>query len=194
MTLPQGYEIRELTSEEIRPLWKQGVKDVFEDETCWLDMERALSTEEKSAQNKLKDRLKSRYELNLAIFHEGQMVAWSRGYQTSMDEFFMVNSGVYPKHRRKGLYALLLDQVVERVRAEGFQLIWSVHATTNNAVIIPKLKKGFAISGIDILEIYGVAVKLVYHFNQIRRETLDFRTGLKAPSKELKGLIRGISG
>ena len=192
MNLPLGYELKVMETSEFRPLWRQGIQDVFDTTTVWVDIEGALSEAEKAAQKDLHALLSGRYELNLGLFYGGKLIGWSRGYQTSMSEFFMVNSAVYESHRRKGLYSFLLSEIIRRVSEKGFQTIRSSHASTNNAVIIPKLKRGFVIMGLEVHEEYGVLARLVYHFNPMRREAMDFHSGLKRPSKDLKTLIRGI--
>ena len=67
-----------------------------------------------------------------------------------------------PGHRRKGIYTALMHRVIETVVEKGFQKIYSRHSVTNNDVIVPKLKAGFVISSMEISDVFGVLVHLVY--------------------------------
>lgn len=98
----------------------------------------------------------------------------------------MQNSGVLPEHRRKGLYSELVKRVVNVATGLGFQDIWSRHNTTNNAVIIPKLKQGFLITGIEVTDIFGTLIHLHYYPKEIRRRMTDYRVGQIKPDAEIK--------
>ena len=101
----------------------------------------------------------------------------------------MVSTGILKEHRRRGIYAALLPVVLERVRTKGFQVVTSRHNLTNNAVIIPKLKAGFVISGFEVNDMYGSLVHLSYFFNPTRRKVLDVRVGQAAPDEEVQALL-----
>ncbi len=65
------------------------------------------------------------------------------------------NSAFLPEHRGKGLYSAMLRSVKDYVLGLGFQEISSRHNTTNNAVIVPKLKQGFTIPSLEVSGIFG---------------------------------------
>ena len=67
--------------------------------------------------------------------------------------------------------------MMARVKDLGFQEITSRHSVDNNSVIIPKLKVGFTISGMEISDMWGTLVNLTYYFNETRRKVLSYRTG-----------------
>lgn len=72
----------------------------------------------------------------------------------------MTNTGILEEHRRRGLYTALLPVVLNQLRQKGFQIVFSRHTLTNNAVIIPKLKAGFVISGFEVDDRFGTLVQL----------------------------------
>ena len=82
-----------------------------------------------------------------------------------------------------------MNKVLERVKSLGFQIITSRHKTTNNSIIIPKLKAGFVITSIEVSDRFGTLVHLSYFFNQIRRNVMEFRTGDLKPDAQLKNAM-----
>ena len=60
---------------------------------------------------------------------------------------------------------------------------------TNNAVIIPKLKAGFVISGFEVSDRFGTLVQLSYYFNPLRRKMMDVRVGQRKPDEEIRKLF-----
>ena len=102
----------------------------------------------------------------------------------------MANSAVLPDYRRHGIYSELLTACIRLTKEAGFEVIYSLHLSGNNAVIIPKLKAGFVISGMEMLEGAGMMVRLSYFHNEVRREAYSFRTGLTRPSEQLRALMK----
>jgi len=125
------------------------------------------------------------YRLNYLIMHNEDLAGWATGCQTDPDEFYMHNTGIYEAHRRKGLYTKMLQLILSVVKEKGYQKVHSKHASTNNAVIIPKLKAGFLINGMEVNEKYGVLVKLIYYFNKDVEALARFRSGEQAISKSI---------
>ncbi|MEZ0393373.1 MAG: hypothetical protein ACAH59_14230, partial [Pseudobdellovibrionaceae bacterium] len=91
--------------------------------------------------------------------------------------------------RRKGLYTALMHEVLKRVQNLGFQIVLSRHTTTNNSIIIPKLKAGFVISAIEVSERFGTLVHLSYFFNQTRKKIMEFRAGDRKPDEQMKSVL-----
>lgn len=179
------YSIKEISADEYKKLMSQYKQKIFSDEQIFY-LKDALPREE---QRKLLDLGKvysSIKEIYLALYYEGSFVGWSFGYQESAYRFYMCNSAVFPEHRRKGLYTKLMGEMIARVEKLGFQEIYSRHTSTNNAVIIPKLKAGFVISSIEVSDIFGVLVHLSYYPNKLRRKILDYRVGQLKPDNEIK--------
>ena len=101
----------------------------------------------------------------------------------------MVNTGLLEAHRGKGIYSKLLPIIIERVKREGFQIVYGRHRANNNAVLIPKLKAGFVITSFEVSDLFGVLVHLSYFFNESRRKGYDFRVGSKIGADEMKRLF-----
>ena len=174
--LVDNYTVRELSPETFAPLFSEYRPIVFAD-TYHLSPGYAYSDMEKQRLEPLRERLASAYALRLGIFREDTFVGWHLGLQVAPSNFMMVSTGILEEHRRKGIYTALLPLILERVRAEGFQVVSSRHNLTNNAVIIPKLKAGFIISGFEISDMYGTLAQLSYFFNAARRKMMDVRVG-----------------
>ena len=102
----------------------------------------------------------------------------------------MTSSGILPGHRRRGLYRSLIPVVLEYARNEGFQAVVSRHTLTNNAVIIPKLKAGFVISGFDVSDRFGTLVQLSYLFNPLRRKVFDVQVGQRGLDDEVRKVFK----
>ena len=118
------------------------------------------------------------------------IIGWSYGIQRTNTDFYMVNSAVFPDYRRKGIYTAMLKIAVDKIQEFGFQRIFSCHKMSNNQVIIPKLKFGFVISGMEITDVFGALVQLSYYTNHTRRDLFDIRVGMRKPTEEDLKLIK----
>ena len=155
-------------------------------------MDNILSNIEKIHIKTLKQELAaSPYKLYLGIYDDTDtMVGWSWGLQENATTFYIVNSAILPAHRRKGCYSLLIQEMIKILSDKGFQLIYSRHNTTNNAVIIPKLKTGFIISKMEIDDRFGALIHLHYYTNKTRQKIVDYRAGQLQPDDEIKKLFK----
>lgn len=154
-----------------------------------IDPGYAYSQAEQHALDTLGKNLTARYRLGFGIFREKTFVGWHLGQQTSRDTFEMSSTGILLEHQRRGLYTVLLPIILETLKKEGFQIVFSRHNLTNNAVIIPKLKAGFVISGFEVDDRFGTLVQLSYFFSPLRRKVIDVRVGQRAPDDEIKKLL-----
>ena len=93
-------------------------------------------------------------------------------------------------HCKKGPYSELLKANIEIQTAKGFQVIYSAHIATNNAILTPKLKAGFVITSLEIEERFGTRAKLSYFTSQLRKKIVDFRVGFIRPDEELKNILK----
>ena len=118
------------------------------------------------------------YRLRILIYCEKEIVGWFVGYQKGA-EFYMMNTGILKEHQGKGIYTKLLKEIIEIIKPKGFLHITSHHLASNNQVIVPKLKAGFHITGMEINERFGVFVNLKYTFNNKIRDVYLKRTGAK---------------
>ena len=127
--------------------------------------------------------------LNLGLFHGEKFIGWHCGDQKSGEEFYMRNTGILPEYQGRGIYTAMLRKITAILTDIGFQVISSKHNATNNRVIVPKLKAGFMITGLDISDRFGTMVRLEYFTNAKRRALIDFRSGFANPSAELKEIL-----
>lgn len=107
--------------------------------------------------------------LRIAVFLGEQLVGWTYAVAEAGNVLHMVNSGVAPAQHGRGVYSQLVQRTVEYATSHGFKSIRSRHVPTSNAVIIPKLKAGFQVSGFEYSEVYGPLVCLSYLVSEERR-------------------------
>jgi GNAT superfamily N-acetyltransferase len=118
------------------------------------------------------------------ILFAGEVAGWQISRQWDARTAYMVNTALLPQHRGKGVYTRLLPVVLEVLKAEGYTLVRSHHHATNNAVLIPKLRAGFCLQGMEI-DHHGVIAVLIYSFDPVYREYMDVRCGLKRAEGEV---------
>lgn len=188
--LENGYTIRALDTDVFWELWPAHGKTIFEDASPIFQFRDALSETERAKASALREQMGKVYRLNLAVYQGDTFVGWSWGYQEVGETFYMCNSAILPAHRGKGLYRALVAAVIEKTTELGFQKLYSRHIATNNAVIIPKLKAGFVITGFELSDQFGTLVHLSYYPNAVRRKVLDFRAGQAMPDDEVKARLR----
>lgn len=114
--------------------------------------------------------------LRIGAFRGDTLVGWTCASPEGASLLYMINSGVAPEERQKGIYSELARLVVEHARAQGYAVILSRHAANNNPVIIAKLKLGFFVSGFEYSEVYGPLVRLTYLLGNLRRTLYQVRS------------------
>ncbi|WP_127717185.1 GNAT family N-acetyltransferase [Halobacteriovorax sp. HLS] len=182
-----NYEIRELSHSEFMPLYSQYKDIVFEEDHSFVLWD-LLSKKELESITSLK--MEDGQRIYLALFtSENEFVGWSWGFQENPTTFYMCNSAVLEDHRRKGQYSALVERFISLLSQKGYQLVYSRHCCTNNAVIIPKLKHGFIISKMEVDDKFGVLIHLHYYFNKTRRKIMDYRSGQLKPDLEIKKIF-----
>lgn len=188
--LPEGYSIRHVSTEEFRSKIGDLQRKVFDEKELILRPQDVLSEREKDQLRLLGNGFKTEFRYNSLVLFKGEVVGWSWGYQDSADSVYMTNSAVLPEHRGRSLYSRILDITMDHLKEKGFQRIWSRHNTTNNNVIIPKLKRGFVITGTELSDVFGSLLHLTYFTNPLRRKVLDFRAGSLRPDDEIKAAFK----
>lgn len=116
----------------------------------------------------------------------GEVVGWQASRQYDKYTALMQNTALLPAHRGKGVYKALLAAVLDALRSAGYQKVISHHHAVNNAVLVPKLRAGFAITGLSLDE-HGLVLTLTYSFDPVYAEYLRFRSGMIRPEGELLG-------
>ncbi len=187
--LQDDYRIQSMSPEEFRPLFEKYSKEFFDDDSQVFRLRDALSEAERERMKTLNLNMGEPFTLRLGVFYRDEFIGWHFGRQDSFMSFYMVNSAILPDHRRKGLYAELLKRVLEVTTELGFQSIWSRHSSSNNAIIIPKLKHGFVITAFEVSDLFGTLIHLCYYPNPIRRKMTDYRVGQIKPDAQIKTLL-----
>jgi ribosomal protein S18 acetylase RimI-like enzyme len=190
--LPSEYRLVELPFEEFQKHWEHWGSKLFSDNDTSMDARRVLSEEERNLLRPLHKNLNQMWRMNLCVFKGEEFCGWFTGEQYNAETFYMRNSAILPEHRRKGLYTVLMHEVLKRVKEMGFQIVLSRHTTTNNSIIIPKLKAGFVITAMEVSDRFGTLVHLSYFFNETRRQIMEFRAGDLKPDQKIKDAL-GIS-
>ncbi len=186
--LGNGYHVRSITFQEYLDACVRLEDQIF-GEYFGFNLSKALDDASRKKLDALKKNLPNGYQLCLGIFmNDGELVGWQYSVQEKGGEVLMKDTGILPAHQKKGTYKRLLPIVLDIFRAQGFTAAISYHRTTNNGVIVPKLKAGFLINGITTDE-YGMAVQLIYPFNDLYRESLQVRSGERRPRGHLASLM-----
>jgi hypothetical protein len=136
-----------------------------------------ISDEEFEKYKKLNQITKDNIRKNLVCYYQDKLVGWSWGLQKDGEEFYMVNSAVFPEFRNRGVYTKMLSLMVEEVKQDGFLVISSNHHASNNSILIPKLKFGFNITGMKINPRFGVLIELQFHTNKKLNQVYEYRVG-----------------
>jgi RimJ/RimL family protein N-acetyltransferase len=188
--LPLGYSIKECNGEDFSAFTQKHIQNVFDDNCMMVRIPDLVSDIEVSKIKSLNEGLLSPWAYHLVLFHEEKVAGWTWGYKDSRESFYMVNSAILPEHRGRGLYTRLLDETLKKLIEMGFQRIWSRHSMTNNAILVPKLKRGFVITATELNDAFGILIQLTYYTNRTRRKILDFRTGQTRPDQEIKDIFK----
>jgi ribosomal protein S18 acetylase RimI-like enzyme len=183
--LPSGYRFAQLPNEEFQPIWRDWAQKIFRDNDTSMDLMRVLSEEEIAHTRRLQKNLNQMESFNLCVYFGDQFCGWFVGSQYNNETFYMRNSAILPEHRRKGLYTALMLEVLSRAKEQGYQIVLSRHTTTNNSIIIPKLKAGFMITAIEVSDRFGTLVHLSYFFNDTRKKVMEFRSGDLKPDQKI---------
>ena len=118
------------------------------------------------------------YVLYLGLYLSGELVGWHSGAEVDHETYSMQNSAILEQYRRKGFYSYFITKILERLRADGFAVVTGLHHPNNAAIIIPKLRAGFVISGMQFHERFRFLIEMRYYFDPVRRKGYGRRMGL----------------
>ena len=180
------YHIKALSDAAFKRLYDANFDQFFTNRGQEFHYAAGLSEKAISKISSLQANMGCPARINLAMYCHDELVGWSWGFQESAWNFYMCNSAIKPQHRRKGLYTRLMQEMMRRAEAMGFQAIYGRHVATNNAVIIPKLKAGFVITAMEVSDRFGILVHLTYYPDPIRRKMLDYRVGFIKPDEQIR--------
>ncbi len=190
--LPKDYVIQEMPTAEFHKLWVKPAGQLFNDSSLFYDGTKVNTKKESEKFEELRKQFdsKNHYRLNLALFYKNKFIGWSWGFQETATVFYMCNSAILKKYRRQGLYTALMNEMLKKVCEKGFMKIYSRHISTNNNIIIAKLKAGFKITNFELSDRFGTMIHLTYFPQKIRNDILDFRSGYKRPDKKMKKIFK----
>ncbi|MBS1684277.1 MAG: GNAT family N-acetyltransferase [Bacteroidetes bacterium] len=123
------------------------------------------------------------------IFKDNEPIGWFYGIQEKARTFNMINTGILPEHQGQGIYTALLHQLIIELTGLGFTVVKSQHSLNNNHVLIPKLKKGFVISGIEVFSGFGTLVHLAYFVNPNEKKAFSYKIGRIPLDPEIESWI-----
>ncbi|WP_374032440.1 GNAT family N-acetyltransferase [Bdellovibrio bacteriovorus] len=174
--LGSGFTVKEVSAVELNACLDEHFASVYSNR----HEAEAVPFDDPQAQAKIDERRKQeqRYRLRLAVFFEGSIVGWHYGHATDAETYYMQNSAVLPSFRGKGLYAKLLTCTLQKLQEEGFQVVTSIHHPNNPSVLIPKLKAGFIVTGMQFHERFRSLIELKYIYNPERRKLFCRSLGL----------------
>lgn len=121
------------------------------------------------------------YRQNLVVYYQGEPIGWIWGRQTDFETFTIMNAGLLPDYKGKGVYAALFAKNVQLLEQEGFQVIRAYHGIGHSASMMVKLKQGFLIDGMEYSERFGPLIKLCYFTDPQRKAAYIERTTRNYP-------------
>ena len=96
-------------------------------------------------------------------------IGWFYGYMEDEETFFIDTIGLVPEVRAKGIYQAFLKQLIQYLKAAGYERLTSSHHPNNRAVLISELKVGFNIVGLEINESAGPILRVAHPLHEDRR-------------------------
>jgi hypothetical protein len=147
------------------------------------------SDEEKEKFKTFKPVFNEEAQLYLLAKIDNLIVARSFSEQTSRDTLFMCMSYVKKDYRNNGIYTKLLKETISVAKSIDYTKVTSCHNSSNNKIIIPKLKQGFVMSGMRVNAGYGTLVELSCFLNKTESDMQDFRCGYRKPTDEVKNIL-----
>ncbi len=98
---------------------------------------------------------------HLVIRREGgDLVGVIRGSQRLRADWHMSITAIKPAFQGLGIYTELLQRLLPILKQAGFRRVLSRHHADNGAVLVPKLKAGFIITGVEVSPKRGLMVEL----------------------------------
>lgn len=177
----EEYTYAEVTYKEIEAIFKNKRSEVFSEEFT-IETELFLTERENAFYKALPKN--DIYRLYILVYKNNEPIGWHIGFQKN-DSYYMMNTAIFKAYQGKGIYTKLLLEIIKIIAEKGFLNITSRHIASNNKVIVPKLKAGFLITGMEIDERFGTLVNLKYFFNEEIKNIYLMRTGAIKPNKKM---------
>jgi len=174
--LVDGYTLRSCGKDEFVAVFNTWAPKFFHEDSPVFRHQEIHTPEELAQIEVLREATMGLFRMRLLVEKNGEVVGWHTGEQQAPDTYYMMNSAIFPEHRRAGLYSAVLARVLSIVKGVGFQRAKSRHRTMNNAIIIAKLRAGFHISGVNTDDRFGQLVELVYMLHPVREKVFAVYT------------------
>lgn len=98
----------------------------------------------------------------------------------------LLNTGLVPEARGQGLYSAWIHALMDWARNAGFAELRSRHRADHNALLIPKLKAGFRICGLQVDPRFGILAELRLPFAEDARDLLAWRMGSRPEDERIR--------
>lgn len=164
-----------ISEDEFWPIYEKYEFDIFQNNR--MSFNQYYSDSELEKMKEMKKNFSIPYKLFLVAKIENEIAGWSWGFQNGNCEYYMCNSAVLPQFRKQKIYSKMLELVIAKASRDGFQEITSKHHASNNAVIIPKMKAGFLISGFELNVRFGTMVTMTFFPNKKIEELYHQKVG-----------------
>ena len=153
----------------------QALWDGASDRAPALDVRTAMTDDERAHAADLEAALTPTLSHRILLRAGDEIIGAYWGQQETSFRYYMVYSVVHRAWQGRGLYKALLARVIAAATASGFREIYSRHRADNNAILVPKLKLGFAISSFEITPRFGLLVHLRYYPSEGLRALFQHR-------------------
>jgi len=178
MNLPENITARCVGSKELFDVYNKHINEIFPSGS----FDNELINEGLRARAEKRSPLKKRHQLlhfeHILFFNElNAPIGWMFGESQDQSTFYMRNTAFLKEYQNKGIYTAFLKELLEYIKYIGYEKVVSHHLGTNKAVLIPKLKLGFDICGLELHETIGANVKLVHMLHEDRKSVYHHKYG-----------------
>lgn len=162
MELSNGVYCDHVSRDEIYSFIKKHYRKVFK----WAKGAEKLEVRDLSEARIAKlmdiadDYFKSHSDNILFYNKNNEVIGWTTGESQDHVTYYMRNTGLISKYRGKGIYSSFLPKFMKYLEDVGYERTSSNHLGSNPQVMIPKLREGFIISGMEAREDFGLMVKM----------------------------------
>jgi len=170
------YSLREISAQEFSEIYSSRQEEYFSTSLI-VDVSSHLTPDEQDRAQQRKALFPPAWRIQWALEYNGAVIGWTYSYQQDHETLYMCNTAIAQEHRGKGLYSIILQHVLSVAKTQGFQIVTSKHYASNNAIIVPKLKAGFIITGMALDEKYGLMVHLTKYLHPERQRIAINRIG-----------------
>jgi hypothetical protein len=115
---------------------------------------------------------------------DGSLAGAFAGLSRVPRAYLQLHSTVHTDHRRRGLYSEMTGRLLRYTAELGFECVESMHAPSNNAILIAKLGLGFRLVGVEVAPGPGWSVKLCYFHSEAAARVYEYRCGIASLDEE----------